>query len=152
VDDIRRGDPIEEDRLIQLIERAQRYADAGAFDGIYCLYADRVFRFLLVLLGNVEIAEGISSQVFLHLIKKIETYHIAPKGNVTIFSAWLYRLAYNSMIYALCKRRHGYFAPMHPVERMSKDSSIFENMEAKLGSEQNAYLSTGQALRLVRLD
>lgn len=88
MDDIQRGDPIEETLLVDLIQRAQSNCHPPqAFDGLYMLYADRIFRFLLVRLGDADAAEEVTAQVFLRLIEKIEKFQIAPKDNVAIFSA-----------------------------------------------------------------
>lgn len=96
--EIQRGEPVDEATLVYLLQQAQTYADPQAFDGLYLLFADRVYRYLLARLGDAEAADEVTSQVFLRLIEKIDMYRIAPKDNHAIFSAWLYRLAYNKMV------------------------------------------------------
>lgn len=95
---IQRDAAIEEETLVDLLVRAQKHRDPDAFDGIYLLYADRVFRYLLARLGDADRTEEITAQIFVHLIERINKYHIAPADNVAIFSAWLYRMAYNKMV------------------------------------------------------
>ena len=63
--DVQRNATIEEAVLIDLIRRAQEWGDPGAFDGIYMLYADRIYRYLLVRIGDPVMSEEIASQVFL---------------------------------------------------------------------------------------
>lgn len=106
MDDIQRDDRIDEATLVSLLQRAQQLADPQAFDGLYLLYADRVYRFLAVRLGNAEVAEEVTAQVFLRLIEKIDRYQLAPKDNAAIFTAWLYRLAYNKMVDVLRRQKH----------------------------------------------
>ena len=98
MDQIQSDGPVSEEILADLIQRAQCNSDPEAFEGLYLCFADRVYRYLLVRLGDVEAAEEITSQVFVRLIEKIDTFTIAHKDNVAIFSAWLYRLARNMMV------------------------------------------------------
>jgi RNA polymerase sigma-70 factor (ECF subfamily) len=103
--EIRRGDPVEETVLVDLLRRAQGASDPAAFDGVYLLFADRVYRYLLARLGDPEMAEEVTAQVFLRLIEKIDIYRISPQDNVAIFSAWLYRLAHNKMVDVMRSRK-----------------------------------------------
>jgi RNA polymerase sigma-70 factor (ECF subfamily) len=98
MDEIENDSSPDEHTLVDLIERAQRNFDPEAFDGLYLLFADRVFRYLLARLGDAETAEEITAQVFVRLIEKIHIYQIWPKDNVAVFSAWLYRMAHNKMV------------------------------------------------------
>lgn len=101
---IERDAVIEEEVLVDLLLRAQRN-DVEAFDGLYLLYADRVFRYLLARLGDADKTEDVTAQVFVHLIERINKFQVAPKDNVAIFSAWLYRLSYNKMIDIMRRER-----------------------------------------------
>jgi RNA polymerase sigma-70 factor, ECF subfamily len=92
---------LDEDTLVNLITRAQGDFDPRAFEGLYLLFANSVFRYIVTRLGNRELAEEITSDVFVRLIEKIDLYQIAPANNVANFSAWLYRVAYNIMVDAL---------------------------------------------------
>lgn len=136
MDRVERDGAIEEDTLVELLQRAQQSQNAEAFDGIYLLYADRVFRYLLVRLGNVEQAEEIASQVFLHLIERIQKYRIAPADNVAIFSAWLYRMTYNKMIDVIRKNRRSQHMPIDVVENMSDGQIMTERVIDRLESDE----------------
>ena len=72
MDGILGGGFIDEDTLVELIKRAQRDSDPDAFDGIYLLFADRVYRYLLARLADTELAEEITAQVFVRMIEKIK--------------------------------------------------------------------------------
>jgi RNA polymerase sigma-70 factor, ECF subfamily len=133
--DIQRGEPIEETTLVAYLQRAQQDADPDAFDGLYLLFADRVYRYLLARLGDVELAEEITSQVFLRLIEKVHMYRIAPKDNVAIFSAWLYRMAYNKMVDILRARRRANLVDLEHAERMSGGKSV-EGVHEQLDNEE----------------
>jgi RNA polymerase sigma-70 factor (ECF subfamily) len=109
---IQRGDPVEESILVNLLQRAQDACDPAAFDGLYLLFADRVFRYLLARIGDPDLAEDITAQVFVRLIEKIGIFRIGPRDNVAIFSAWLYRLAHNKMVDVLRSHKRTQESPL----------------------------------------
>lgn len=119
--DIQRGEPIEEDTLVAFLRQAQQDSDPAAFDGLYLLFADRVYRYLLARLGDAELAQEVTSQVFLRLIEKVYMYRIAPKDNAAIFSAWLYRMAYNKMVDVLRANKRANFVELKHAEGMSSE-------------------------------
>ena len=133
--DIQRGIPIEESVLVHYLQQAQTEADPSAFDGLYLLYADRVYRFLLARVGNVDAAEEITSEVFLRLIEKIDKYRISPKDNVSIFSAWLYRLAYNKMIDIIRKQKRTKHVAIENAFGLAAKGNLNEDVETKLEVE-----------------
>jgi RNA polymerase sigma-70 factor (ECF subfamily) len=134
MENIQRGGPIDEEVLVALIEKAQCESDPKAFDGLYLLYADRVFRYLLARLGDVDVAEEITAQVFVRLIEKIDMYRIGPKDNVAIFSAWLYRMAYNKMVDVLRSRKRANWVDLEQAEQIPTGKMI-EDVDARLDFE-----------------
>lgn len=141
---IQRDSPIDEGILVDLIKRAQTTGDPQAFDGLYLYYADRVFRYLLARVSDVELAEEMTAQIFLQLIEKIGLYRIAPKDNATIFSAWLYRLSHNKMIDILRKLRRNSHVGIEIAERAIEHYSVIDAVEDRIDFEQ--LLSTMQML------
>lgn len=133
--DIQRGEPIEEATLVALLQQAQQDADPDAFDGLYLLFADRVYRYLLARLGDVELAEEVTSQVFLRLIEKVHMYRIAPQDNAAIFSAWLYRMSYNKMVDILRAHRRANLVDLEHAERMPGGKSV-EAVDERLDNEE----------------
>jgi RNA polymerase sigma-70 factor (ECF subfamily) len=136
MDELQRGDRIEEQTLVYLIQRAQQFSDPSAFDGLYLLYADRVFRFLVSRLNDTESAEEITAQVFLRLIEKIGQYQIAPKDNAAIFTAWLYRMTYNKMIDVLRRQKHHHQVSIQHAEALPYDEVMSERIEERIEFEQ----------------
>jgi RNA polymerase sigma-70 factor (ECF subfamily) len=98
MDKLRRNEPIQENILIDLLHRAQTQSDPAAFDGLYMLYVDRIYYYIANRVRDHVVAEELTAQVFLHLVEKITLYNIAPKDNVAIFSAWLFRITHNKMV------------------------------------------------------
>jgi len=133
--DIQRGIPIEESILVHYLQQAQTESDPNAFDGLYLLYADRVYRFLLARVGDADAAEEITSEVFLRLIEKIDKYRISPKDNVSIFSAWLYRLAYNKMIDIIRKQKRTKHVAIENAFGLASKGNLNEEVETKLEVE-----------------
>ena len=134
--DLERNTTIEEPVLVDLLQRAQEWNDPSAFDGIYLLYADRIFRYLLARLGDALMAEEVTSQVFLHLIQKINLYRVAPQDNVAIFSAWFYRLAYNKRIDIKRKQRRSQTLPIEYAEQVTSGQHVLDEVIERLSIEE----------------
>lgn len=132
---VERGDPLQESQLVDLIRRAQTDANPAAFDGLYLLYADRIFRYLLVRTADAETAEEAAAQTFVRLIEKVNLYHIAPQDNVAIFTAWLYRMAYNGMIDLLRRQKRSRHLPIDDVQLVAH-GSVPEQVERRMAFEE----------------
>jgi RNA polymerase sigma-70 factor, ECF subfamily len=133
--EIQRGDPVEETVLVDLLRRAQETRDPAAFDGLYLLFADRVYRYLLARIGDPDLAEDIASQSFLRLIEKIGIYRISPRDNAAIFSAWFYRLAHNKMVDVLRSRKRAQEAPLELAYQVG-DGRVIDVVEERLDFER----------------
>ncbi|MCZ6789836.1 MAG: sigma-70 family RNA polymerase sigma factor, partial [Chloroflexi bacterium] len=74
-----------------LVKRAIR-REVAAFEQLYELFIDRIYRYLLYRVGDGHLAEDLTSAVFLKAWQSIEQYQ--ERG--VPFSAWLYRIARNA--------------------------------------------------------
>jgi RNA polymerase sigma factor, sigma-70 family len=63
----------------------------GAFEEIVNRYGDKVYRLALRITRNNHSAEEVLQEVFLTLVKKLDTFRSEAK-----FSSWLYRVAVNA--------------------------------------------------------
>ncbi|OGZ33643.1 MAG: hypothetical protein A2Y98_01785 [Candidatus Portnoybacteria bacterium RBG_19FT_COMBO_36_7] len=81
---------LEEQNLIR--ECAQ--GDLEKFGALYDIYADKIYRYVFYRVRHKETAEDLVSQAFFKALEGIRSFN-ADKGN---FSAWLYRIARNSLI------------------------------------------------------
>ncbi len=71
-----------------LIRRAQRH-DADAFTELYRRHVDRIFRYVLLRVGDELSAEDLTSEVFVRALESLDAYE--DRG--APFAAWLYRIA-----------------------------------------------------------
>lgn len=76
----------------RLVDRAQS-GDGEAFAQLYEAYLDRVYRFIFFRVTDAQIAEDLTSEVFLKAWQNLSRYH--PHGP---FLAWLYAIARNTVI------------------------------------------------------
>ncbi|MEK9173594.1 MAG: sigma-70 family RNA polymerase sigma factor [Patescibacteria group bacterium] len=76
-----------------LIQGAAR-GESSAFGQLYDLYQPRIYRFVLIKVGQREEAEDLTHQVFLNAWQNMKGY----KSRGFPFSSWLYRIARNKVI------------------------------------------------------
>ncbi len=66
---------------------------AEAFSGLYELYAEKIYKYLFYRTFDKELSEDLASQTFVKALDRIATFD-PRKGT---FSAWIYRIARNSL-------------------------------------------------------
>lgn len=76
-----------------LVARACR-GDKEAFTKLYESHFDRIYRYLVIKIGNQAEAEDMTQRVFIRAYESIASY----KSQGVPFSAWLYRIAHNQMV------------------------------------------------------
>lgn len=79
------------DQEQKLVEAAK--TDANAFGELYDFYYSKIFNYILRRTGDFELAQDITTAVFMKALDKIQgfTWRGLP------FSAWLYRIASNEI-------------------------------------------------------
>jgi RNA polymerase sigma-70 factor (ECF subfamily) len=111
------------------IQRAKA-GDKSAFAGIVSDYRDMIFTLVVKIVENREDAEDITQEIFIKLYKTIEQFR-EDSG----FSTWLYRIAYNTTLSELRKRKL-YFTSIEdhltPGNEPFDDKSPEEETELKL--------------------
>jgi RNA polymerase sigma-70 factor (ECF subfamily) len=76
-----------------IISRAQD-GDKTVLSALYERYRESIFRFLYYRVGDIHVAEDLTSEVFLRMIRAIGGYR--PRG--IAFDAWLFQIARNQAI------------------------------------------------------
>ena len=68
--------------------------DRDAFASLYDTYRDGIRRYILIRVADPELAEDITSLVFLRVWENLNTFRIGRSP----FAAWLHRIAHNAVI------------------------------------------------------
>ncbi len=76
-----------------LVRRAQQ-RDQAALTQLYEENFDRIYRYIVLKIGDRTEAEDMTQQVFLNALKSISSY----KWKGMPFSAWLFRIAHNQIV------------------------------------------------------
>jgi RNA polymerase sigma-70 factor (ECF subfamily) len=77
-----------------------RSGDIRAFSGIVEKYQQLVLTIIIKIVENREDAEDIAQEVFIKVFKSLDQFNA-----VSEFSTWLYRIAYNTTLSELRKRK-----------------------------------------------
>lgn len=91
----------------ELVRRAKE-RDQGAFARLYEEYFDRIYRYLVLKIGDTTEAEDITQQVFLNALQSISSF----KWKGVSFSAWLYRIAHNQAVDFLRRKTRRITVPL----------------------------------------
>jgi len=83
-----------------LVELAK--TDAEAFGRLYDQYYQKIFGYIVHRVGNVEIAQDITSEAFFKALKSLRSFHWR---NIS-FSSWLFRIATNEIANYYRKDKH----------------------------------------------
>jgi RNA polymerase sigma-70 factor (ECF subfamily) len=82
-----------------LIRRAQQH-DPMALTQIYEENFDKIYRYIVLKIGDRTEAEDMTQQVFLNVLKSISSF----KWKGMPFTSWLYRIAHNQVVDYLRKK------------------------------------------------
>lgn len=88
-------DPVQQ----ALLDRASR-ADPDALGEIYDQYVERIYSYIYHRVGQAELAEDLTGQVFMRMLEAIR----GGQAWKTSFSGWLYRIARN-LVFDYYRRR-----------------------------------------------
>ena len=115
--------------------------DFKAFSHIVSGYQKMVFSIVLRIVNNREDAEDITQEIFIKVFKSLNSFN-EEAG----FSTWLYRIAYNTTLSEIRKRKI-VFASFDDKFLTLKDEDIKENIEDISIEERTLYLE--QALKTI---
>src|SRR3990172_6295416 len=117
-----------------LVRRAQQ-KDQEAFARLYEGYFDKIYRYIVIKIGNEMEAEDMTQQVFLNALQSISSF----RWQGVPFSAWLYRIAHNQVVDHLRKKtkRPGTFDdPPYNISDSNKNNDPQKTTEQNLDMEQ----------------
>jgi len=98
----------------ELVERAKN--DTEAFSQLYDQYYSKIFGYVLRRTASIEIAQDVTSEVFLKTLKNLPQF----RWRGTPFSSWLYRIATNEIANYFRRNKHEKFC----LEELSDPISI----------------------------
>lgn len=78
---------------LKLISLSQQ-GDADAFGRLYACYVERITRYVYFRVTDHELAEDITSRIFIKVLERLDTYQVGQSPLI----AWLYRMAHNAVI------------------------------------------------------
>lgn len=122
-------DPVKDE--IALVRRSQA-GDQDAFTCLYDAYIDRIYRYVYFRVADEQMAEDITSQVFLKVWEKLDTYQEGSSP----FIAWLYRIAHNAVIDSYRTRKT--YVPLENVSpaEISHEDGIDDELDLQVKSQQ----------------
>ena len=113
-----------------LVHRAQN-GDKEAFTELYEAYFSKLYRYVVVRIGNRAEAEDMTQQVFVKAYKSISSY----RWRGVPFSAWLFRIAHNLVVDFFRKESK---RPTVPLEEslMASNDNVQQVVERRLDVER----------------
>jgi len=118
----------DESKLISLSQQG----DAEAFACLYACYVERITRYVYFRVTDHELAEDITSRIFLKMLEKLDTYQVGQSPVI----AWLYRMAHNAVIdHYRMKKTFVSLEDVHQAEIRQEDRSE-EKLDLQIKSEQ----------------
>jgi len=113
-----------------LVHRVQQ-GDREAFAQLYESHFDKIYRYVVLRIGNKTEAEDVTQQVFLKALQSIPSF----KWKGIPFSAWLFRIAHNLVVDYLRKEKKVVITPLDESSARS-DSNPQLAAEQRLDIEQ----------------
>ena len=118
----------DESKLISL----SKQGDPEALASLYACYVERITRYVYSRVTDHQLAEDITSRIFLKMLEKLDTYQVGQSPVI----AWLYRMAHNAVIdHYRMKRTFVSLEDLHQAEAKQEDG-IEEKLELQIKSQQ----------------
>jgi RNA polymerase sigma-70 factor (ECF subfamily) len=116
---------------LALLERARR-ADSAALGEIHAQYANKIYTYIYHRVGQAELAEDLTGQVFMRMLEAIRS----GQAWRTSFSGWLYRIAHNLVIDYYRRRGRATFADIDEVPQIgTTDGEPSKSVQASMDRE-----------------
>ena len=111
--------------------RCAQQQDQEAFGQLYENYFDKIYRYVVLRIGDKTEAEDLTQQVFVNALRSISSFRWRGRP----FSAWLYRIAHNQAVDYLRKKTKHATVPLNPA-LASSDSNPELAAEKNIDIEQ----------------
>ncbi len=118
----------DESKLISL----SKQGNPEALASLYACYVERITRYVYSRVTDHQLAEDITSRIFLKMLEKLDTYQVGQSPVI----AWLYRMAHNAVIdHYRMKRTFVSLEDLHQAE-VKQEDGIEEKLELQIKSQQ----------------
>jgi RNA polymerase sigma-70 factor (ECF subfamily) len=115
-----------------LLDKASR-ADPEALGALYDEYSPRIYSYIYHRIGQAELAEDLTGQVFMRMLEAIRN----GRPWRTSFSGWLYRIAHNLVIDHYRRRRRASFVDIDETPQIAATvGDPLRAAEARLDSKR----------------
>ena len=119
---------IDETTLVRLSQQG----DTEMFARLYQAYLDRIYHYVFFRVADDQLAEDITSQIFLKVWEKLDTYQPGQSP----FLAWIYRIARNTVIdHYRAKKVAISIDDARPAE-LSHYDDVEEKLESQIQSQK----------------
>lgn len=125
----------EADQDMAIVRQVQA-GDVDAFDKLILRYRERIFGVIYNLTSNREDASDLAQDTFIKAFQSISRF----KGKSTFFT-WLYRIALNTTLTHLRKRKMRRFFSFEKLSEEDQSASFLEQMAAESDSDKAALAS-----------
>ncbi|MFZ0034633.1 MAG: sigma-70 family RNA polymerase sigma factor [Sedimentisphaerales bacterium] len=116
---------------LNLVQRA-RQGDHEAFAQLYESHFAKIFRYVVLKIGNQAEAEDMTQQVFVRAYESIGSY----QWQGVPFSAWLFRIAHNQMVDYVRKQSKKQTVSLDESLPIPDDSDLEHEVEVKIEMEK----------------
>jgi RNA polymerase sigma-70 factor (ECF subfamily) len=116
---------------LNLVQRA-RQGDHEAFAQLYENHFDKIFRYVVLKIGNQTEAEDMTQQVFVRAYESIGSYQMQGVP----FTAWLFRIAHNQMVDYVRKQSKKHTVWLDETIQVRDDSDLEHDVETKIEMEK----------------
>jgi len=112
--------------------RLSQQGNQETFARLYDTYVERIYRYIYFRVANDQLAEDITSHVFLKVWEKLHTYEARQSS----FRAWLYRIAHNAVVdHYRTKKVAVSLDDVNPVE-LSQADGMEESLDRQIQSKE----------------
>jgi RNA polymerase sigma-70 factor (ECF subfamily) len=112
--------------------RLSQQGDREMFARLYNAYMERIYRYVYFRVADENLAEDITSQVFLKVWEKLNTYEAGQSP----FMAWLYRIAHNAVIDHYRSKKASVSLEEADLVEMSHADDVDEKLDLQIQSEE----------------
>lgn len=127
--------PTDADEDAIYVQRVQN-GDVAAFDFLVTKYRERLFSIIYNLTSNREDAADLTQDAFIKAFSSLSRF----QGKSSFFT-WLYRIAVNTTLSQLKKKRLRRFFSLENINEEAKVSEVLEALAVKTRTEKGALLN-----------